>query len=299
MGRKPKHSRHAGKRKRIRLKESSLSPLAGPEAIPARIVPTSSVPDPISVKYGFVRSRQLEGTYHGDAKTGVWPITCWRISFGWGAVRAIDWPDSTMESQWPPAEPEGLDRTAKRMRRGPYQRVITLGDCKRALAVGQLPIVSLRITEDWFQTERGVILDPRPGVESIGSHAVTFVGYDDISRTITFANSSWGHDWGNEGFGTLSYGYFENMLVEAWITSDTSPTWTLAKSAAQFSNAHEPGALDVREMVWGVRDIVRGGVVHCCEIYDLANDERIGWTLAVPRDGFLDIEDLFVRPAYR
>ncbi len=34
-------------------------------------------------------------------------------------------------------------------------------------------------------------------------------------------------------------------------------------------------------------------------LYDLANEERIGWAFAVPRDGFLDIEELFVRTAYR
>ena len=43
--------------------------------IPAFITPASVAPEPISRRYGFVRSRQLEGTFPGDPKTGVWPIT--------------------------------------------------------------------------------------------------------------------------------------------------------------------------------------------------------------------------------
>jgi hypothetical protein len=34
-------------------------------------------------------------------------------------------------------------------------------------------------------------------------------------------------------------------------------------------------------------------------MYDGESDERIGWTILVRRGMFLDIEDLFVRPAYR
>src|SRR5207245_9600334 len=36
----------------------------------------------ISAVYGFVRARQLEGTFPGDAATGVWPITVLRIGYG-------------------------------------------------------------------------------------------------------------------------------------------------------------------------------------------------------------------------
>jgi len=36
----------------------------------------------ISALYGFVRARPLEGTFPGDAATGVWPITALRIGYG-------------------------------------------------------------------------------------------------------------------------------------------------------------------------------------------------------------------------
>lgn len=300
MGRrKPKRPRCADKSTHNLREKLLVSALAEPETIiSAYIAPASVEPEPISRRYGFVRSRQLEGTFPGDAKTGVWPITVWRIGYGWGAVRAKDWPDDTNDGQWPPAEPEGVDHLAKRMRLGHYQRARTLQDCKQAIAVSHLPHLSLEITEDWFHVERGVIPDPRPDDKIIGSHAVTFVGYDDGSRKIKFANS-WGRGWGDEGFGTLSYDYYENRSVETWVQSPWSPTRTLAKKAAPCSGPHGPGILDVREIVWGVRDILQGGTFHACELYDLANDERIGWAFTVTRDGYLDIEELFVRPPYR
>jgi GNAT superfamily N-acetyltransferase len=248
--------------------------------------------------YGFLRSRQLEGTLPGDAKTGIWPITCLRIGYGWGVIRAEDWPDPTDGGQWPPAEPDGLDSLAKRMRLGHYQRVRSLEDCRQALAVGQPPSVSFQITEDWFHAELGEIPNPQPDDKIIGSHCVTLVGYDNDTGKLKFANS-WGREWGDEGFGTLSYDYYEHRSVESWVQTLASCTWALAKEAVPSSNAYEPGAIDVRRMAWGVRDILRGGVLHGCELYDLANDERIGWAFAVPRDGFLDIEELFVRPPYR
>ena len=60
---------------------------------------------PPSRLFGFVRGRQLEGTFPGDRGTGVWPITAWRIRWGWGDPPEKAWPYEP--SIWPPAEPIG------------------------------------------------------------------------------------------------------------------------------------------------------------------------------------------------
>jgi GNAT superfamily N-acetyltransferase len=277
---------------------SGSAPLEARPTSTISISPALAEPGPISVTYGFVRSRQLEGTFPGAPETGVWPITSNRIAYGWGLVNLKDWPDTPNDKQWPPIEPEGLDRLARRMRVGHYQRARSLKDCKYALAAGHIPRTSFRISKQWFHAEKGVIPDPLPDDEIIGSHAVTFLGYDDHTRKIKFVNS-WGQGWGDEGFGTLSYAHFEERSVESWIQSFGSPTWWLVENAARFLDRHVSQALDIRDRVWGVRDILRGEVIHVSELYDLANDERIGWAFAVPRDGFLDVEELFVRPQYR
>jgi GNAT superfamily N-acetyltransferase len=40
------------------------------------------------------------------------------------------------------------------------------------------------------------------------------------------------------------------------------------------------------------------GVFHCREFVD-ADDERIAWVFAVERSGFMEVEELFVRPRFR
>ena len=51
-------------------------------------------------------------------------------------------------------------------------------------------------------------------------------------------------------------------------------------------------------MKWGGRDFA-GRVFHVHELYDWASDERLAWAFAIPGEGFLDVEELFVRPQYR
>jgi len=76
--------------------------------------------------YGFVRARQLEGTYPGDKSTGTWSITPLRVLCGWGAVTEDEWPSP---SDWPPNEPPELDAKAKARRLHHYQRVRSVGEC--------------------------------------------------------------------------------------------------------------------------------------------------------------------------
>jgi hypothetical protein len=77
----------------------------------------------ISVLYGFVRSRQLEGTFPGDPETGLWPVTAMRIFFGWGSILHDDWPVERPRPWPPPAEPPGLDDLATQRRINHYFRV--------------------------------------------------------------------------------------------------------------------------------------------------------------------------------
>lgn len=260
--------------------------------------PTLAKAERTSSTYNFVRSRQLEGTIAEDPETGIWPITSQRIGYGWGWVKIKDWPEVMHDGHWPLNEPEGLDCIAKKMRCGVYQRVRSLEDCMQALAALRFPLTSFQITEDWFRAEKGAIPDPNPDDKRIGSHLVDLLRFDEHERTITFVNS-WGTEWGDEGYGTLSYDYFETQSIETWIQSLNSPTKKLAEETARISGLSMPGATGVYELIWGIRDILRDEVIHACEVYDLANDERIGWAFAVPRDGFLDVEELFVRPLYR
>jgi hypothetical protein len=127
----------------------------------------------ISIRYGFVRSRQLEGTFPGEKETGNWPITWLRVGYGWGFPPEECWPDG---DDWPPREPPDIDLVAKRYRLfWPYRRVRTIAQCKEAAGDGVM--VSLDITDKWAHPWRGVI--PAPSSKDIRlprMHSVLLVG---------------------------------------------------------------------------------------------------------------------------
>jgi C1A family cysteine protease len=60
------------------------------------------------------------------------------------------------------------------------------------------------------ETEKtGIIPMPSHHEIPIGAHAITLVGYDDTTQRFKFANS-WGRQWGENGFGYVSYDYIAN-----------------------------------------------------------------------------------------
>jgi GNAT superfamily N-acetyltransferase len=234
--------------------------------------------------YGYVRSRQLEGTYPGDAKTGTWISTSMRVGKGWGTPEEADWPYDGDASHWPPMEPPGVDLKAKPGRIFTYERVRFIDDARRMLAAGYAVVAAFEIDDSWYDTSHGVIAMPR-SQPIVASHAVVIHGYDDVTRQFTFANS-WGASWGRDGRGTLPYEYFELRILESWAVVDL----------------HIPRprtvAGDFKVLTWGLPDVL-GGVFHGVEIIDESADEMLAWAFAVERENFLDIEELYVRPAWR
>jgi GNAT superfamily N-acetyltransferase len=240
-----------------------------------------------SVQYGFVRSRQLEGTFPGNPETGVWPITFNRIYWGWGLPPEAAWPYQRVDGRiiWPPSdEPPGIDVLAHQNLGGLYQRVRSLYECKLVLAYHSPLLAVLDITDKWHDPPQGRIPEYDPREVSLGTHSVCLLGYDDAKREIRFVNS-WGPDWGDKGFGYISYATFEQTWWEGWrqeFRIKINPTNS------------EPG-LKVRKR--GVKEH-GGGILHCRDIVG-PNEERIAWTFAVQRSDSLDVEELFVKPQYR
>ena len=54
-----------------------------------------------------------------------------------------------------------------------------------------------------------------------GGHAIMAVGYDDTKEVILFRNS-WSDKWGQAGYGTLPYTYFNGSLsADLWCIQGT------------------------------------------------------------------------------
>lgn len=233
--------------------------------------------------YVYVRGRQLEGTYSNDPSIGMWGITACRVARGWGnAPRAL----LPVPQTWPPEEPEGLDAAAKENRVLTYQRVRSAAEATKLLSTSHAVSASFEITQQWFDAPGGVVTVPDPHDEIIGAHAVALVGFNPENETFQFVNS-WGTEWGDSGFGYLPLHYFDRLFQESWVIRGIRDVIPVPdRSAAQL-------------VEWGLPDAITDGVTHLVEIYDPRHDERIGWAFAVERSGFLEIEDLFVKPQYR
>jgi GNAT superfamily N-acetyltransferase len=234
--------------------------------------------------YNYVRSRQLEGTYSSDHTIGVWITSALRISRGWGNPKEEDWPYISSKD-WPPKEPQGIDVLAKPLRIWHYQRVRDLNQCKIALASSRPVLASFDITKQWFAATGGVIELPANKGDVVGGHSVLLMGYDDSKKTIPFRNS-WGASWGDNGHGYLPYDYFAPYMTEAWIAGGLG------------ERPPDQKGKGVRLSNWGVPDVM-GGILHGIEVDDPSTDERIGWSFVVSREGYLDVEELFVRPQFR
>lgn len=237
----------------------------------------------MSRMYNYVRSREIEGSFNADPLIGSWPITSLRVSHGWGVPTEEDWPYDGASENWPPNRRPEMDAVAKNLRICCYQRVRTLSECKTALATNSVVMAAFKIVpSDWNPSSDGRIA--MPSTDPSSSHTVCIIGYDDCAELIQVRNS-WGAAWGDQGHCYLPYKYFDQYLIEAWI-------------AEAAMRAPENGS-GLKIECSGVVDIFAETPLHGIEIFDATADECVAWTFAVEREGYLDVEEFFVRPQYR
>jgi GNAT superfamily N-acetyltransferase len=251
--------------------------------------------------YTFIRSRQLEGTYPGDPREGVWGITSNRVSFGWGRVEEEVWPYFRSEQEYFAPGPSDVDLLAKHNRIHHYQRVRNSSECRRILAHNRKvlsaiakrrkptqahwleAIAAFEVTQQFLDAPHGMILAPAPDTPILGSHAVPLIADCQSQKSFEFVNS-WGEAWGNHGFGYMPYEFFDQWLIEGWALDESRGLTSVSPS--------------IETLCWDVPDPL-GERLYGVEIIDSPVDEKVGWAFAVIRDGYLDIEELFVKPAYR
>jgi len=109
-----------------------------------------------------------------------------------------------------------------------YWRINNLTELKAALVNGPVPIGIPCFYEFFFPGMDGIILDPVNPTEIYGGHAICAVGFDNTTRLIKFKNS-WGTNWGENGYGYISYEYIQKYLWDAWTCSDLSITKEMLK----------------------------------------------------------------------
>ncbi|MEK6284231.1 MAG: hypothetical protein AABO57_00655 [Acidobacteriota bacterium] len=175
-----------------------------------------------------------------------------------------------------------MDALAKQSRILGYQRVRNTLECKLAIASGHLVSAEFDCKDEWYWEMEGVREVPESAPARV---SLMMMGYNDHTGMFTVQNC-WAADLGDRSLGYLSYDFFERYFLESWATSGL-----YRKGGASDQN----GLVEMRS---STEDIL-GGSLHAVELCDSTEDECIGWAFAVCRDVFLDIEELFVRPAFR
>ena len=114
-----------------------------------------------------------------------------------------------------------------------YWRINNLIELKAALKDGPVSIGIACFLEIFYVGFDGVIKYPANPNEIYGGHAVCAVGFDDNSKRIKFKNS-WGKDWGDRGYGYISYDYINDFMWDAWACKDLAVTSEMLKGTREL-----------------------------------------------------------------
>jgi hypothetical protein len=229
----------------------------------------------------------MEGTPLADQEKGAALYSAFRVSKMFGNVTGNIWPYEP--DIWPPAEPEDLDTKAAPFRMHHYFRVRDESEMKQSLANGFPVTISIPYYHQWRSTEGGVIQFPGQNETAIGMHAMAIVGYRDDHQYFHFRNS-WGAKWGDNGYGWLPYGYFDQYGVEA-----------IAGSAFTTQYVRQPSkeaGYGILKREWGLNTPIRTSM-HGVTIFDTYHEQEVAWAFAFEEGKSLDVEEYFVSPLYR
>jgi GNAT superfamily N-acetyltransferase len=165
-----------------------------------------------------------------------------------------------------------------------YYRCRTLDDCRAIFEQGGLVSAAFEIDDSWIFSD-GLIDDPRDHRPQM-NHSIVLFGVDETTETFRFTHS-WGPGWGEGGFGNLPFRYWSDRLLEAWFLDDRHA-------------AHVPTSSNREYVVIGREaEDPWENTVHLIEVEDPTRDEMMGWAILRQSISGLEIDEFFVRPAFR
>ncbi|MEJ2883510.1 C1 family peptidase [Pedobacter sp. GR22-6] len=128
-------------------------------------------------------------------------------------------------------------------------------DAKDQLAKGHPVIINARTDLTYFdrgfsqQRSSPHIWSSVGNIDGQMNHALLLVGYDDSVGAFKFINS-WGTQWGDQGYGWISYNIYNSVVPQSWIiipsSSNNTPVNTVVYSEkSSIDNTDRVNGLDL------------------------------------------------------
>ncbi|WP_158655121.1 C1 family peptidase [Flavivirga eckloniae] len=92
----------------------------------------------------------------------------------------------------------------------------SIEETKNLLNINKAIVSGLIIYQSNYNNKNGLMTYPKVDEQPMGGHAICLVGYDDNKQLIKFKNS-WGKNWGDNGYGYISYADFEKLVKESYL----------------------------------------------------------------------------------
>jgi C1A family cysteine protease len=103
-----------------------------------------------------------------------------------------------------------------------YARITNEKELKGALVQYGPILTGVIVYKNWYRQRNGYIPNPtwwEKWQGALGGHAITICGYSDKTKEYLFINS-WGPDWGDKGFGYITYAHMKSIIMDAYALID-------------------------------------------------------------------------------
>lgn len=177
------------------------------------------LPEIYSPLFIYWFERQIEGTlpYDGGAniRDGMKVLNQIGVAFeeSKGFFGEYGWPYDVSKFVEEPSWSSQF--SAKYRKSSGYVALTTLDAMKSAILSGVGFVAGITCFSGIFSASNGDVPMPSDGETEAGGHALHFVSYDDDKQRLYYKNS-WSQQWGNLGFGSITYQYAQKFLFDAW-----------------------------------------------------------------------------------
>lgn len=172
-------------------------------------------PEPFSPAFIFNQSKI------GNCQTGSTISAGLEVLKKQGAAPWSDFPYDPFNCEQQPSSQ--VLATAKQFRIRDWSRVNTkeVDSLKAELFQGNPIVFGMFVTPAFYRLKSGIFTDTTERVS--GGHAMVLVGYDDDVKAFKIFNS-WGENWGERGFGWISYATLMARIQNAFVISVDPPS---------------------------------------------------------------------------